>query len=195
MPATRLAVALALLVTACAPRQVAEEVRPDPELVAVAQSVCPVLWNWQLDVGGIMNSMSASTRFEPDLETRKERYRTALSSARDRNVQLAAAIEEFSPGPYVDVLREDIRNGLFHANRIIADLDEEVALLDDDSTARYHAAVPRIFMALEKVIDVAKPEMSRYADAELTRAFISVPQCQHGVKDANDGIPRYVPRT
>jgi hypothetical protein len=49
-----------------------------------------------------------------------------------------------------------------------------------------------IFLGFEKVIDVAKPEMADYGDAELLRAFISVPQCQHGVKDANDGL---VPRS
>lgn len=177
---------------ACAPTEV--EPPPDAELVAVAQQVCPVLWNWQLDVGGIMNAMSFSARREPDPGVRRGLYTDAFAAARQRNAELSTTIEGLAPGPYVDRLKEDIRNGLFVAERIIVETDEEVAsLYAVGSELGYGPMVSRIFLALEKVIDVAKPEMADYADAALTRAFLSVAQCQHGVKDANDGRPRYIP--
>jgi hypothetical protein len=187
-----LAVVLGLL-SACAPEEV--EVAPDPALVQVARDVCPVLWNWQLDLGGIMNAMSAASRIEPDDGERLSLYRDALSRARVRNATLGDEVASFRSGPYVDRLREDIRNGLFTAGTIIDDLDRTVDAFHSDGLTGYHQVVSHIFVVFEKVIDVAKPEMADYGDAELIRAFTSVPQCQHGVKDANDGRPRYVPRS
>ncbi|MEX1043152.1 MAG: hypothetical protein WD020_00785 [Acidimicrobiia bacterium] len=51
------------------------------------------------------------------------------------------------------------------------------------------------FVGLEQAIDVAKPGLADYADAELTKAFMSVTQCQNGVKDPTDGTPRLAPRS
>ena len=108
---------------------------------------------------------------------------------------LEAAIAGLPEGPFVDRIREVIRNGLFAADGIISQIDIEVNSLHDAGATGYRQVVPRIFLGFEKVIDVAKPEMADYGDPELLRAFISVPQCQHGVKDANDGQPRFVPRS
>jgi hypothetical protein len=188
------AVALLALVSACAPPPVAEP-PPDAAYVTVAQGVCSTLWDWQLDIGAIMNAMSAASRAEVDSSARLSLYRDSFSEARIRMEELADAIAGLPQGPFLDRLREDIRNGLFAADRIISDLDAEVDSLHDAGATGYRQVVPTIFLGFEKVIDVAKPEMADYGDPELLRAFISVPQCQHGVKDANDGQPRFVPRS
>ncbi|HSJ29719.1 MAG TPA: hypothetical protein VLB67_16055 [Acidimicrobiia bacterium] len=193
MRGRRLALVVVIGLASCAPEEV--EVAPDPALVQVAQDLCPVLWNWQLDLGGIMNAMSAASRIEPDESERLTLYRDALARARLRNQGLEEDIASLRSGPYVDRLREDIRNGLFSAHAIIDDLDRTVDTFHSDGLTGYHQVVSHIFVVFEKVIDVAKPEMADYGDPELIRAFISVPQCQHGVKDANDGRPRYVPRS
>ena len=184
----------ALVLSACA-REEAVPPPPDPELVSVAQQVCTVLWNWQLDVGGIMNAMSAASKDEGDATVRLVHYTTALDRARTRNQDLSSEIASFDAGPYVDRIREDIRNGIFAANRIIDQLDSEVDSRHASGATGYHDIVPYIFLTFEKVIDVPKPEMADYANQELSRAFYSVAQCQHGVKDVNDGVPRHVPRS
>lgn len=193
MRTTVMIVALTVAVGACAP-EVAEP-PPNPELVAVAQELCTVMWDWQLDIGGIMNAMSAASRLASDPAARQSVYRTSFAEARLRNQDLASTIDRLTPGPFVDRLREDIRNGLFAANQIITEIDTDVSSLHADGRNGYHDVVPRIFLGFEKVIDVAKPEMADYANPELSRAFVSVSQCQHGVKDVNDGIPRHVPRS
>lgn len=193
MRATAVILVLAMVAAACAPEET--EPPPDAELVALAQELCTVMWDWQLDIGGIMNAMSAASRLESDPVARQSVYRTTFSEARVRNQDLASTIDRLTPGPYVDRLREDIRNGLFAADEIITEIDMDVSSLHAEGMTGYHDVVPRIFLGFEKVIDVAKPEMADYANPELSRAFVSVAQCQHGVKDVNDGIPRHVPRS
>jgi hypothetical protein len=188
----RFASVLLVLAAACAP---AEQAAPptDPELVAVAEQVCTVMWDWQLDVGGIMNAMSAASKVETDPEVRQMLYRDAFADARTRNAELETTISALPKGPFVDRMREDIRNGLFAAEQVITEIDHEVDSMYSTGLIGYHQVVSHIFIGFEKVIDVAKPEMADYGSPELVHAFISVAQCQHGVKDANDGRPRYVP--
>ncbi|MEX1005374.1 MAG: hypothetical protein WD156_08400 [Acidimicrobiia bacterium] len=186
-------VALMAFISACSPT--ATEPAPDAEYVHVAEGVCSTMWDWQLDMGAIMNAMSAASRAESDSGARLSLYRQSFSEARVRMEDLEEAIVGLPQGPFVDRIREDIRNGLFAAEGIITEIDTEVDSLHHAGTNGYREVVPHIFLGFEKVIDVAKPEMADYGDPELLRAFISVPQCQHGVKDANDGQPRFVPRS
>ena len=187
------AVALMAFLSACAAP--ANEPAPDAEYVTVAEGVCTTLWDWQLDMGAIMNAMSAASRAESDSNARLSLYRQSFTDARTRMQDLEEAITGLPQGPFVDRIREDIRNGLFVADRIISQIDTEVDSLHDAGATGYRQVVPHIFLGFEKVIDVAKPEMADYGDPELMRAFIAVPQCQHGVKDANDGQPRFIPRS
>ncbi|MEX2422809.1 MAG: hypothetical protein WD990_02420, partial [Acidimicrobiia bacterium] len=66
-------VALMVFICACAPP--ATEPAPDAEYVTVAESVCSTLWDWQLDMGAIMNAMSAASRAESDSDVRLSLYR------------------------------------------------------------------------------------------------------------------------
>ncbi|MEX1043755.1 MAG: hypothetical protein WD020_03865 [Acidimicrobiia bacterium] len=189
----RVALVISLVLAACA--EPVAEPPPDPELVTVAEEVCTVMWNWQLDIGGIMNAMSLASRIETDVGARRSLYRDTFADARRRNQELAASIEALPSSFYVERLREDIRNGLFVADRIISEIDAEVDALHAAGNNEYPQVVSHIFVGFEKVIDVAKPELADYADAELTKAFMSVAQCQNGVKDANDGTPKFAPRS
>lgn len=185
-------VALLAFVAACSP--VAEEPNPpDPVLVAVGEAICSEMWDWQLDIGRIMNAMSSASFREDDPAARLTLYTSAFESARQRNNDLREQIGTWPAGPFVDQMREDVRNGLFTAEQEITDLDATVDELYARGDDGYHAVVSRIVIGFEKVIDLAKPELATYGDKELTKAFITVPACQHGVKDANDGIPRFVP--
>ena len=193
MRVRRSAVALITVLTACAPPEA--EPPPDPDYVAVAEQMCNVLWDWQLDIGAIMNAMSAASKAETDSSARQALYRDSFLEAQARIEDLESSISDIPEGPFVDRIREDVRNGLFVAGKIISEIDTDVAELHAAGLTGYREVVPRIFLGFEKVIDVAKPEMADYGDPELLRAFLSVPQCQHGVKDANDGLPRFVPRS
>lgn len=190
---SRLVLAMALVAAACAPG--AETARPvDPELVAVAAELCPMMWRWQLSIGSVMNEMSGAAHREPDPEARRSLYLDAFEQVRSINAALRTDIGILTPRPFVDLLREDVVNGLAMADSIIGEVESEVGVRYARVPApTYHEIVPAIFLEFEKVIDVPKPELSSYANDDLTAAFLTVAQCQHGVKDANDGIPRYVP--
>lgn len=190
----RLTVFALVFLVSCSPAE-GEAEPPDPGLVAVAETVCPEMWDWQLDIGRIMNAMSSASFREGDPGARRALYTTAFVQVQERNQELAEQVERWPGGPYVDRLREDVRNGLFTAEEEILDVDAAVDELYQRGETGYHSVVSRIVIGFEKVIDVAKPEMADYGDDELIRAFVTVPACQHGVKDASDGIPRYVPES
>ncbi|GEM_PF-2792302 len=188
-----LAVALATLAAACVPAE-AEAPPPDPEMVAVAEGLCPLMWRWQLNVGSVMNQMSDQALSETDPRIRHRIYLDGLGRVRRLNDRLADDVMELPRGPYAGFLVSDVLDGLAAADVV---LDELVAFVEatapPDVDVSPHDVIPTIFLDVEKVIDLPKPELAGYHDEELIRAFVTVPQCQFGVKDANDGIPRYIP--
>ncbi len=188
-------VAIALFASACT--TVAEEVAVDPVdpvYLAAAEQLCPIMWEWQKNVGATMNSMSYEARREDDALARQALYLRAFDRIRELNAQLDATVLSLGDVDPLSRLTPDVRAGLEHSNSI---LDMSVDRVDREysrsDAPAYGEIVPAIFLDMEKVIDVAKPELATYADTELIDAFIAVPQCQHGVKDANDGVVRYVP--
>jgi hypothetical protein len=193
----RTAVGLAIMALLAAACTVVEEeaVDPvDPVYLAAAEELCPILWEWQKNVGATMNDMSSEARSEDDALARRALYLRAFDRIRELNAQLDATVVSLGSNDPLDRIIPDVRSGLADSNSI---LEMSASRLDREYSAReapgYSEIVPVLFLDIEKVIDVAKPEMATYADEELIAAFITVPQCQHGVKDANDGIPRYVP--
>lgn len=194
MRRTVVLVLVGLLGAACTPAEPEAAPEHDPELVAAAERLCPVLWEWQKNVGAAMNDMSFDTRREEDPAQRRTLYRRAFSRVRELNAQLDATIVSLPDRPPLDMISPDVLAGIETANAILSDTE---AMIDErygeGTPPGYGDIVPVIFLDLEKVIDVAKPEMATYGDPELIAAFTTVPQCQHGVKDANDGVPRYVP--
>jgi hypothetical protein len=185
---------LSLLLGACTVAQ--DEAVPDvdPVFFAAAEELCPILWDWQKSVGAAMNDMSYQTRREEDAVTRRDLYLQAFDRIRELNAQLDATVVSLGLAAPLDRIIPDVRSGLVVSNSI---LDDTAAHIDVEYSGPdvpgYSEIVPTIFLDVEKVIDVAKPELSTYGDPDLIDAFTAVPQCQHGVKDANDGIPRYVP--
>lgn len=166
----------------------------DPVYLAAAEQLCPIMWEWQKNVGATMNDMSFEARREDDALERRSLYLRAFNRIRELNAQLDATVVSLGDEDPLSRIAPDVRSGLEQSNSILEMTAARVDLEYSEFEAPgYSEIVPAIFLDVEKVIDVAKPEMATYADPELTDAFIAVPQCQHGVKDANDGVVRYVP--
>ena len=187
-------VALALAASACTPVE-EEAVDPvDPVYLAAAEQLCQIMWDWQKNVGATMNTTSYEARREEDALERRSLYLRAFNRIRELNAQLDATVVSLGDEDPLSRITPDVRAGLEQSNSI---LDMTAARVDREysefEAPGYSDIVPTIFLGVEKVIDVAKPEMAVYDDEELIDAFIAVPQCQHGVKDANDGQVRYVP--
>lgn len=152
------------------------------------------MWAWQKNVGAAMNDMSHEARTETDAGARQTLYLRAFDRVRELNAQLEATVVSLGETPPLDRILPDVRAGIGTSNSILEQTQSTVEERHGKgSPPSYDEMVPTIFLDLEKAIDVAKPEMASYDDPELIEAFITVPQCQHGVKDANDGIPRFVP--
>ena len=186
-------VALMVIVAACADID-QDAVVVNPTYVRAAETLCPVMWGWQRSVGAAMNDMSGKAKDEPDPDTRRELYRQAAARIRELNAQLAATVLSFDETAPLDRIIPDVRLGIDTSTALLEAYDaiiEERYQADPDPT--YGEVVPALFLNVEKVIDVAKPEMATYDDPELIEAFITVPQCQVGVKDASDGTARYIP--
>jgi hypothetical protein len=162
-------------------------------MVSVAEELCPILWRWQLNIGAVMNDMSYDTRRTDEADDRLDRYMAAFNLALRVNEGLDEEIRLIGSGPFVDLMVQDVIDGVLFGNRIIEELKTTVIDAHRQGEPSYQEIVPVIFLDFEKVIDVAKPELATYGSPDLIAAFMTVPQCQHGVKDANDGIPRYVP--
>lgn len=183
-----------LLITACAVDATSSEAEFDPVYVAAAEELCPILWTWQKNVGSAMNDMSFEARREDDSLARRALYLRAFDEIRELNAQLDATVVSLGDTDPLDRIVPDVRSGLKASNAILDRTTSTIQRRYSEFEApSYGDIVPVIFLDIEKAIDVAKPEMASYRDDDLRSAFTSVAQCQHGVKDANDGIPRYVP--
>ena len=181
-------------VSACSTAETEPPALPvDPAYVRAARALCPVMWDWQKSVGAAMNDMSHEARVETDADTRQTLYLRAFDRLRELNAQLEATVVSLGETPPLDRILPDVREGIGTSNSILDQTQSTVEERHGTAPPSYDEMVPTIFLDVEKAIDVAKPEMASYDDPELIEAFITVPQCQHGVKDANDGIPRYVP--
>ncbi|HEY5683939.1 MAG TPA: hypothetical protein VIY70_01060 [Acidimicrobiia bacterium] len=182
-----------LVVSACTTVATDNTLPPSREMVAVAEELCPILWRWQLNIGAVMNDMSYDTRRTDEADDRLDRYMSAFNLALRVNQGLDEEIRLIGSGPFVDLMVQDVIDGVLFGNRIIEELKTTVIDAHRHGEPSYQDIVPVIFLDFEKVIDVAKPELAAYGSPDLIAAFKTVPQCQHGVKDANDGVPRYVP--
>jgi hypothetical protein len=185
---------LACLVGSCTAVEPVAVATLDPAQVRAARELCPVLWEWQQNVGAAMNEMSSQARDQADPGERRVLYRRAAARIRELNAQLEATVRSLASGSPLDIIVPDVAEGIIEANALLDGyeeiIDEKYDLL---ATPGYGDVVPALFMNVEKVIDVAKPEMATYGDPGLVDAFITVPQCHVGVKDANDGSSRYIP--
>ena len=182
-----------LLVVAACTSDDDTEIDLNQGLVEAAYDICPILWQWQLGVGAVMNDMSYQSFQEPDPELRLDLYTTAIDETRETVAVLRRKLAALPDSRYQRFFASEIEKGLEDAEVTIDDTEAEVLAAYANNEPAYNEIVPIIFLAFEKVIDLPKPELATYGDPELIPAFQSVPQCQHGVKDADDGVPRHVP--
>ncbi len=186
------ALALLLVVAACTSDD-DTEIALNQGLVEAAYDICPIMWQWQLGVGAVMNEMSYQSFREPDPELRLDLYMSAIDETRETIVVLKQKLRALPNLRYQRFFASEIEKGLEGAEVTIDDTEAEVLAVYASNDPTYNEIVPIIFLAFEKVIDLPKPELATYGDPELIPAFQSVAQCQHGVKDADDGVARYVP--
>jgi hypothetical protein len=184
-----------LLLVSCTDGDTApEEPAADPVLVDAAYQVCPMLWQWQLSIGAVMNDMSRAARIEGDAGERLDLYLVAMNEARGLVTMLREQIGALGTG-FSAALAVDIETGLDHASLEIDRAEQYVLDSYELGDPAYNEIVPPIFMSFEKVIDLPKPEMATYVNPATIPSFQEIPQCQFGVKDVDDGVPRYVPLT
>lgn len=186
-------VSIVLCLGACTTRAEVEVI-VNEELADAAFDLCPILWQWQLGVGATMNDMSYEAFREDDPDSRLGLYLGATDEARRSLDLLRDRLAELPDNRFQQFFREEIETGLLQAEKVIDDSEADVRQRHAaGAEPTYHDVVPALFLSFEKVIDLAKPELASYGDPELIPAFQTVAQCQHGVKDADDGVPRYVP--
>lgn len=185
---------ITLIVGACASDGSSSEPELDPQFVAAAEELCPVMWTWQKDVGSVMNEMSGTARNEEDGRARLLLYLDATDQIRQLNQELEDAMSALGGSAPLDQITPDVLSGIDTSNSILDTAIEKIqGRYSELEMPTYGQIVPAMFLDVEKAIDVVKPEMASYEDDDLIAAFRSVPQCQHGVKDANEGVPRNVP--
>lgn len=185
---------VAVLAASCTPSETVE-VTTDPatvideELIGVAADLCPLMWRWQLDIGRIANQMSESTLDATDEELRRAILVEAVAEMRLRNDLIASEVTSVGPGPYSGLLISDVLEGLARSADVLDKLEDTVRT----STEPPRTIMASLFHQVEKAIDLAKPELATYRDDAMIEAFRTVPQCQFGVKDVDDGVPRFIP--
>jgi hypothetical protein len=191
MRATLAMVSIVIGLGACTEAEV--QVVVNQELADVAYDLCPILWQWQLGIGGTMNDMSYEAFREDDPGSRLDLYLDAMEESRRSLDDLRDRLAGLPGNRFHHFFREEVEKGLVQAEKVIDESEAEIKQLHAEGDPTYKQVVPRLFLSFEKVIDLAKPELASYGDPELIPAFQTVAQCQHGVKDADDGVPRYVP--
>lgn len=192
MRSTAAVLAVALFAASCTQGETTPSVNSD--LAEAAYDLCPILWQWQLEVGEIMNEMSREAFDEQSPSGRLDIYLNAMDNARSSLDRLRDRLAGLPPDRFQQFFRAEVETGLEQADAAIdlaeADVKDRYTTVAQPT---YQEIVPSLFLSFEKVIDLAKPELASYGDPELIPAFQTVAQCQHGVKDADDGVPRYVP--
>ena len=168
----------------------AESVEPETEMlneemVSAAESICPMMWEWQLSVGSTMNEMSRAAYREDSPDARLEIYHDAIERSRLLMTDLRDQLAALPANRFEQFFRSEIERELNGVDALITAAQDQVIntyqIIDEPT---YRDVVPTLFVAYEKVIDVAKPELGSYGDPDLIPAFESVGECQYGVKDA-----------
>lgn len=182
----RFALAVVVVATvACTSDEAAETTALNGEMVSAAQSVCPLMWDWQLSVGSTMNEMSRAAYREDSSDARLEIYHAAIEESRQLMTDLRDQLAALPENRFEQFFRSEIEGELSGVDALITAAQDRVIttyqIIDEPS---YRDVVPSLFVAYEKVIDVAKPELGSYGDPDLIPAFESVGECQYGVKDA-----------
>jgi len=156
----------------------------------LAEALCPMLWDWQKSAGETINEMSAAASGEADAEARQSLYLATFGRLDAMVADLVENVRDLPESIHTDAMRAEIAMGAEVAERELADLTSIVAATPASEEPPGRQRVPTFFGEFEKVIDVVKPELAGYADAELTTAFTAVATCQFGVKDVDDGVAR-----
>jgi hypothetical protein len=190
--ARALALAMAVALAACSGggAGVATSAPEEAAVRAEAEALCPLLWEFRLDVGSIANAMSRQANGMEDPAQRRQRYLQAVDELQQRGAQLVTDLGELAPGPYGDELTAQIEAGW---EKAVATLEEMRDTIQDRPLAEEPPARQRIsqlFSLIEKVIDLPQPELLPVGGEAAVLVYREVPSCQFAIKDVDDGLVR-----
>ncbi len=186
-----LAIALltVLIAAGCGSGGAVESVPTFSDKVAAAQALCPLMWDTDKAIGEAFNRASLAMKDLPDPQQRRDRWARALDEMERIDEDLASRIQEIDL-PVLSMAKTQIETGIEQSKAEIEDIRRLFTDTPEIDEQRHQARTQQVVVRVEKVIDVLKPEMSAYDDPEIIEAFRTVPACQHGVKDVDDGIGR-----
>lgn len=192
--------ALALVATGCAssdregasgpaPTNAAAAVAGDDDRV-IATAICEPMWAWITGVGDRFNETSRELKDLPEGDARRDAVLTMLDDIEASGADLLVTLDALA-GPITEELVAEVAAGMEGSIAELADIRQLVIDTPELDTGGPQLRLSQVIVRIEKVIDLPKPSLAAYEDPELAAAFVAVPACQHAVKDANDGSPRY----
>lgn len=163
---------------------------PETAVRAEAEALCPLLWEFRLDVGSIANAMSRQTNGMEDRGQRRQRYLQAVDELEQRGEQLLADLGGLPAGPYRDELLHQIEAGWERAATTLEEMRDTIQdrPLAEEPPARQR--ISQLFGLIEKVIDLPQPELLPVGGEAAVLAYREVPSCQFAIKDVDDGTVR-----
>ncbi len=162
---------------------------PFEERVAAGEALCGALWTHIKAIGKAFNEGAGDVATIERSQDRRARWLAVLDEMRSLNDSLADEVGKLDQ-PRLEPMVVDIVAGVERANSELDDLSELIADTPELDEERHQRRTSQLIVRIEKVVDVVKPEMADYEDADLVAAWRTVPACQHAVKDVDDGTPR-----
>jgi hypothetical protein len=165
---------------------------PGADRVAAAEALCPVMWTWVTDVGDSFNEAAMETKDLATAEQRRQRWFEMLDEMESLDRQLLVDVEPLAADPILSPLVADIEVGVRDSLSVIDDIRTLIDDTHEIDERPYQDRTSQVIIRVEKVIDVAKPELAEHdADGTLIVAFQQVPSCQQAVKDVDNGSTQF----
>jgi hypothetical protein len=156
-------------------------------MAAAAAALCPIMWEWVQQVGAAFNDAAADVAELPEPEQRRSRWFEGLDRMVALDEQLLADVRPLADDEVLAPLVVDIDGGVEASLREIDDIRALFMEAPEIDEQRHQARTSQIIVRVEKVIDVAKPELADHdTDGTLIAAFAQVPSCRHSLKDVPD---------
>ena len=154
-----------------------------------AEELCPVMWEHAKAIGRSFNDAAGDVVSIDAPDARRDRWRDALEEMRQLDEMLRDRLADIST-PALTPILADVDEGIDRSLAQIASLETLIDETPEIDEERQQRRTAQLIVRIEKVIDAVKPEMSEYDDGVLIDAWRTVPSCQHGVKDVDDGTPQ-----
>lgn len=180
----RAAAAAALVLSACT----AADEPSHTDIVAAAERLCPVMWDWVKDMGDAFNAASSDVASIDDAGGRRDRWLAALLEMRSLNDRLQRDVAAMSDAEVIAGLIDEILDDVPRSNEEIESLEALIQSSPEVDEERHQARTAQLIVRVEKVIDLPKPDLVPLdPNGVLLPAFREVPSCQHSIRDVDVG--------